>query len=297
MNLKTKSILFLLALLTLFSLESGFALASFGISPPSVVNKDLVPGSSFSQDVYLLQGASDTDLNVSVSVDAGLIGSWIKIENGTSFVIPRGTQKFPMKVSINVPSDAKFGEYKGIINIKTTPAGAQKDGVSINLGADLIVDIKVSSIKVSNFSIQNFDISDSAFGALLNFVMKVKNEGNVNNGPTKVTLSFFDQYHSQLLEEKELLITEKVKSFETKDISANFPNNFEAGSYWADVKIYSDDKVVVDSKLTFNITSGQPSSSNNVGEKAQSSNLTWMYSLIALILVLVVWFFAKRKAS
>src|SRR3989338_7763155 len=143
MNLKTKSILFLFVGLAFFSFQKDFALAGFGISPPSVVNYDLVHGSTYNQDINLVQGTPDSDLNVVVTVDAGEINNWIKIENGNSFIIKKGTSQFPMNVTITVPSDAKLGSYGGIINIKTSPAGAQKDGVSVNVGANIKVDLKV----------------------------------------------------------------------------------------------------------------------------------------------------------
>jgi LPXTG-motif cell wall-anchored protein len=297
MNSKTKSILFLSMLLASFSFQSNFALANFGISPPSIANKDLVPGSSYGQDVYLLQSSPDVSLNVTAEVDAGAINAWVKIVNGNSFVIPKGVKQFPMKVIVSVPLDAKLGSYKGKINLKTSPIGAKKDGVSINLGADVSIDVVVSSIKVSNFSIQNFEISDFTKGSMANLVMKVKNDGNVDNGPTKVSLSFFDQYHTKQLGQMEVLINEKVKSFETKDISATFANNLELGSYWADVKIYSDDKVVVDSKLTFNVISGQPKTGDNNQSIPLTSGLTWLYSLVFIVVILGVWFFLKKGKS
>lgn len=293
MNLKTKIILFSFAVLSIFSFQNNFALAGFGISPPSVTNKDLVPGSFYQQDVYLLQGVSDTAVNVEVTVDAGKINNWIKIENGNSFVIPKGTQKFPMKVSISVPTEAKFGQYKGTINIKTSPVGSPKDGVSVNVGANINVDLVVSSKEVSGFSVENFQISDIKKGFPISLSMRIKNVGNVENGPTKVSLTFFDQYHSQQVDQQEVLLTEKVKSFETKDIIVEFPNNLETGSYWADVRIYNNDEVIVDGKIVFAVLS-EPVASEAV-EKSNSS--VWTYVLIAILFVLGVLFFKKKKIS
>ena len=106
-------------------------------------------------------------------------------------------QQFPMKVAVTVPKDAKLGDYKGSIAISTSPAGDQKAGVSIVLGANVSIDLKVTSIKVSNFSIQNFQILSASKGSPIKLLIKVKNDGNVENGPTKASLTFFDQYHSK----------------------------------------------------------------------------------------------------
>jgi hypothetical protein len=295
MNLKTKTILFLFVALAFFSFQKNVALAGFGISPPSIVNKDLVPGSSYNKDIYLLQSASDSDLNVAATVDAGKISDWIKIGNGNNFVITKGTQKFPMTVSINVPADAKSGEYKGTINLKTSPVGNQQAGVSVNIATNITLDLTVSSKEVSSFSIQNFQIPDVASGTPISLVMKVKNEGNVESGPTKASITFFDQYHSKQLGQQDVPITEKVNSFETKDISVAFINNLVLGSYWADVKIYNNDKAIVDSKVVFAVVSQLPVTANE-NEKANSSAM-WMYVLIAIIIVLGALFFAKKQKA
>ncbi len=288
MNTKTKIILFLFAVTILFSFQKDFALAGFGISPPSVTNSNLVPGSFYEQDVYLVQSNPDVDLNATVTVDAGEINSWIKIENGNSFVIPKGKQQFPMKVDVSVPTDAKFGEYKGTISINTSPVGVQKDGVSIVLGANIKIDLSVTSLKVSDFSIQNFQILSASKGSPVKLVIKVKNDGNVENGPTKASLTFFDQYHSKQLGQQEVLITEKAKSFETKDITVEFPNDLDVGSYWADVKIYSDDKTIVDSKVVFDV---------GVGQTVSNLSLTssWSYILLFLIVLTGFLFYMKKR--
>ncbi len=288
MKTKTKIILFLFATIMLLSFQKDFALAGFGISPPSVTNSNLVPGSFYEQDIYLVQSNPDVDLNAVVKVDAGEINSWIKIENGNNFVIPKGMQQFPMKVAVTVPKDAKLGDYKGSIAISTSPAGDQKAGVSIVLGANVSIDLKVTSIKVSNFSIQNFQILSASKGSPIKLLIKVKNDGNVENGPTKASLTFFDQYHSKQLGQKEVFITEKAKSFEMKDITVEFPNDLNIGSYWADVKIYSDDKTIVDSKLVFDVGVGQAS--------GLSLASTWPYILLIIIVLTgFVLYMKKRK--
>jgi hypothetical protein len=293
MKLNTKTFIFLFAALTFFIFSGGAVFAGFGVSPASLLNKNLVPGSFFEQDIYLVQSQPDIDLNVVVTIDAGKINDWIKIENGNNFIIPKGTQQFPMKVNVNVPSNAELGNYKGTITVNTSPAGAQKDGVSVTLGANIAINLDVTSIKVSDFSIQNFQIPDAVKGSPIKFVIKIKNDGNVDNGPTKVGLTFFDQYHSQQLGQQEVAITEKVKSFQTKDISVEFPNNLDIGSYWADVKLYNNEETIIDSKIVFAVVS--PTDVKKEQEKFVFPDFSmiplWAYLLagaIVIILILVV---------
>lgn len=303
MYLKTKTPIFLLITLALFfGLKNEVAFAGFGVSPASVSNQNLVPGSFYEQDVFLVQSHPDVDLNAVVTVDAGKINNWIKIENGNSFVIPKDVQQFPMKVDVMVPSDAAFANYKGTITVSTSPVGVQKDGVSVTLGANIAVDLNVTSLKVSDFSIQNFQIPDTTVGSPIKFLIKVKNDGNVENGPTKVGLTFFDQYHSKQLSQQEEPITEKVGSFQTKDISVEFPNNLAVGQYWADVKIYSEDKTIVDSRIIFNVVKESPNASKNNGSINLSQLPAWAYLAIAIVgflivIVLIVGVLPRKKKT
>ena len=295
MKSKIKLFIFLAVSLVFFSSQTNTALAGFGISPPSLMNKNLVLGSSYQQIIYLVQNDPSMALHASVKIDTPKIDTWIKIENGNTFDIPKGVQQFPMKIDVVVPSDAPLGHYTGSIVVSTVPTTVNQGGVEVVLGGQINVALDVTSIQVSDFSIQNFNIPEVAKGSPIKFVIKVKNDGNIENGPTKASLTFFDQYHSKQLGQQEKDITEKVSSFQTKDITVVFPNNLDTGSYWADVKIYSSsNEVAVDSKIIFNVTSG---TQVGVGNKQKPfaffmPNLSaipfWVYLLAGAVLVIVV---------
>jgi hypothetical protein len=194
-----------------------------------------------------------------------------------------------MKIDVTVPADAQLGEYKGVINISTSPAGAPRNGVSVNLGGNVKIDLVVTSIQVSDFSIQNFKIPDVAKGSPIKFVIKVKNDGNTENGPTKADLTFFDQYGTSQLDQQTADITEKVQPFQVKDVSVEVPNNLDIGTHWAGVKIYSNDKTIVDSKIVFNVIA-QPAASKQQ-KAANALNISvWIYSavLAAAIILMVI---------
>lgn len=283
-----------------FIFQKNIVLAGgFGVSPSVISNQNLVPGSVFEEDIILVQSQPDVDLNAVVTVNAGKINNWIKIENGNNFVIPKGIQQFPMKVDVVVPPNADLGEYKGVIDVGTSPVGAQKSGLSVVLGAEVAIDLNVTEIKVSDFSIQSFQIPDVKKGLPIEFVIKVKNDGNVENGPTKVGLTFFDQYHDKQLGSEEKNITEKVPAFAVRDISVEFPNNLDVGTHWADVKIYNGDSVIADSKIVFNVV-GQLAAKKLFTMPNFSAIPFWEYLLataiiIIIILVIVIIIILRRK--
>jgi hypothetical protein len=290
MTLKTKvSILFL----ALFLFSAEYALAGFGVSPPYLLNKNLVPGSFYQQDIFLVQSQPTEDLQATVSIDAEKVKDWIKIENGNSFVIPKGTQQFAMKISVSVPPNAELGKYKGTITVNTVPKSNTREGVSVTLGANIAIDLDVTSIQVSDFSIQNFQIVDSAKGSPIKFIIKIKNDGNIENGPSKVALTFFDQYHNEQLDQQEKNVTEKVGSFQTKDISVEFENKLNEGQYWADVKIFNGEQVAVDSKIVFNVTASGVSEKKGGVFSFPSFPVIplWIYLTILIAVIILVLIF------
>jgi hypothetical protein len=298
--MKTK-IIIAISFLSLFFM-AGTALAGFGISPPNLINKNLVPGSNYEQTIYLVQNDPAEVLHATVSVDAGKANNWIKIENGNNFDIPKGIQQFPMKVSVAVPSDAELGHYAGSITVNTQPATVLEGGVRVILGGQININLDVTSIKVSDFSIQNFQIADVKKGSPVKLVIKIKNDGNVENGPTKASVVFFDQYHSKQLSQSEKDIVEKVQPFKMQDISIDFPNDLDVGSYWADVKIYSGDKAVVDNKMVFSVVN-EISGNNNQAKSVFFSYLPKISfkdyliasAVIIIIIVIVVLIFIFIK--
>ena len=81
MNKKIKVIIFLSVVFVFFTFQNSVAQAGFGVSPASVTNKNLVPGSFYEQDIFLVQSKPNEDLNAVVVIDAGVANSWIKIKN------------------------------------------------------------------------------------------------------------------------------------------------------------------------------------------------------------------------
>ena len=103
MNFRRKIFVGLLTLV-FFGAGAGIARAGFGISPPAVTNESLLPGSSDEQIIYIVRSEPNEALLATVKIDAVDINSWITVENGNSFEIPKGIQQFPMQVRVDVPA-------------------------------------------------------------------------------------------------------------------------------------------------------------------------------------------------
>ena len=136
-------------LLLLIGSESVFA--GFGITPPYVKSKSLTRNSIFEKTIFLVRSDPVNDLRIEAVIDAPDIESWITIDKGSEFIMERGQVKLPMKVTVQVPDDVEFQNYRGAIRIRTSNADNSRSGsgaVSIALGAQIDIDLTNISLSI-----------------------------------------------------------------------------------------------------------------------------------------------------
>jgi hypothetical protein len=258
-------ILFFISIIVLIGAPKSVS-AGFGISPPYLKNQQLVPGSKYVQQITLLRSDAAEDLKATVKVNAPEIASWITIDKGEEFILPKGQVQIPMIVTVNVPKNAEIGNYKGSINIKISSANNIDSGVAIALGARVDVDLNVTNLTFTDFivhstTIPDFELLDwpwnwkifSAFLHRVSVVMSVENIGNVKVAPSKVSLELYDISKTKLLESSINKSIDQVDSFSTKQVTAYFPTKLSDGQYWGKVKIYKDENIVNVYEIAFTI--------------------------------------------
>jgi len=255
-------ILFIFGLIFLL-LKASFASAGFGISPPYIRNENLVRGSRYEQKIVLVRGEPTEDLKAQLVINVSGANDWISIDKGTEFILPKGEKKVPIVVKVDVPRQAKFGEYKGTIRIKTSPLETEKrGGVSIALGAQIDVDLRVIKKEIIDFAVRGVKVQDLEeghkfwwmdFPGKIKFMMRIENKGNVEVGPSKVTIDIYDTQGEKLLEKLETRKIGKVPSFETGEVIAYFLTNLKPGSYSARYKIFKGEEIVAEGELSLSI--------------------------------------------
>ncbi len=257
------------------------AFAGFGISPPFIKNQQLVPGSKYDQTITLLRSSADEDLRAEVKVNAPQIASWITIDKGNDFILPKGEYQVPMVITINVPKDAELGNYKGNINIKITSAGRDaKQGVAIALGARVDVDLTLTNVSYADFLVRVAAIPDfellsppwswrifSYFLSRVRVVMNIENIGNVKTAPSKVTLEIYDLSKNKLLESGEDDAIKQIEPFSTRETVASFPTRLADGQYWGKVKVYKGLSITNVYEIAFTIAKpgGLPKGTASLG--------------------------------
>ena len=228
-----------------------FIQAGFGVSPPNVSNDRLTPGSHFEKTIYLVRGQPEEELSARVSIDAPEIEDWIKIDKGLKFPLPKGEQKVPMKIIIDVPSDAPLGAYDGYIRVRAVPSIGQEGKVATVLGIRIDINLMVTEKGFSDFKIRGVDIADFERGSPLVVFIILENTGNTKIRPSKVHLDIYDLSHRRLLKSGDILETGWVAPFETKQISGELEIDLELGEYWADISVYKEDESLGIYKIYF----------------------------------------------
>ena len=226
------------------------AQASFGVTPPYVKNATLIRNSVFEQKITLVRGNPDQDLLATIEWDVPEAGGWISVDKGTEFTLPKGEQKVPITVRIDVPEDAEFKNYSGKLYVRTRSAKEQTgSSVAISLGARINMDFTVVDKEIYDFGVRRIRVSDLNegherawldFPGKINFLVTIHNTGNVPVAPGKITMDIKDRNTRDQLEHTENSNNlKKIEPFEEGEILAELPTFLPAGSYLAEYKIYN----------------------------------------------------------
>jgi len=254
----------LTAVLAMLLGNAGVALAGFGITPPYVNNDRLTRGTVYTQQINLVRSDPNQDLQTDITVNVPGADDWVSVDRGLSFILPKGQQLVPINITVRVPANAEYKEYRGAVRIRTSAAGPPPPGggVTIALGAQVDVDLKVVD-KIYDFNVRRIRISDLEAGRTkwglyfpgkIRFAMTIENTGNTAFGPTKVHFDLYDNNMENLLESDDNTNSiEKVPAFGTKEVIAELPTHLGQGLYKAKFTIYKNEEIAQQGQITVSI--------------------------------------------
>ena len=231
------------------------ARAAFGISPPFLNAGHLVPGVNYTQTVYLVQDHPDQDLSVKAALTIpDRIASWITVDKGFNFVIPKDVRQFPVQISVHVPEGEGIGKYSG--NLSFTGQPSQTGQVTIALGVNVAINLTVGTGIYEQYSVPLVRFPDIEEGWSPRVYVKFKNDGNIPESFDSATFEIFDQYDAIRLAyiQKQSGFIE-TPPFTTNEYTLEFPTDFYLGigEYWGVVTFYKEQKVVATQKTIFNV--------------------------------------------
>lgn len=235
-----KGILFVIGTLLFWGGLTNVAFAGFGITPPYVRNDTLRQGSEYTQEIIIVRSDPVEDLNAELTYNLPGYESWFSSDRGTKFILPKGESQVKLHITVRVPDDAKLGAYNGNIRIRTYSSENSTSGVSLALGAQIDVHLKVVD-QVFNFEVRRVELSEAeegykkwwlSFPGKVKFAIYLENTGNVPAAPYKVTLSTYDVTGTQLLEtSSNTNRIDTILPFDTKKVYAYMPTWLPPGSY------------------------------------------------------------------
>lgn len=235
-----KGILFAFLTLLTWGGLTNVAFAGFGITPPYVRNETLRQGSEYTQEIIIVRSDPVEDLNAELTYNLPGYESWFSSDKGTKFILPRGESQVKLHITVRVPDDAKLGPYNGNIRIRTYSSENASTGVSLALGAQIDVHLKVVD-QIFDFQVRRVELGEAeegykkwwlAFPGKVKFALYLENTGNIPAAPYKVSLATYDVTGVQLLETTEN--TNRIDSilpFDTKKVVAYIPTWLPPGSY------------------------------------------------------------------
>lgn len=267
--------------------------AAFGVSPPWIKNYNLLPGSHIEEEIILSRSDPDEDLKAKVIYALPEeMADWVSLDKGDEFLLPKGEMRIPVKVTIDVPQDARLGRYKGGIKIETIPdkEGAMV-GIAIALGIE--IDLEVVNKEIEGMVVRYLNMAGTFVeGKPIVLLMRIENTGNVQTRPDKVVAEFYDKYRTELLTTVEDNDVGWISSFATQEIFAEFPAKFKPGTYWTNIKIYKNDEMVREDWFIFDITE------RNLPfllEKLDENKLYILSGLAMAALFFVLWKMFSKK--
>lgn len=275
-------------LITALLLSLPLLSSAFGVSPPWINQSNLVPGSHFEKEIFLVRANAEEPLNIEAQFDVPEeIRSWFSIDKGLKFTIPAGTQKFPIIVNIDVPKGTELGFYKGFLRVRSLPKTDELKftGASIATGARIDINLTVGDNIVVDFAINKMDILDIKEGEPAQVLVRMENRGNVETALDRANFELFDKYGEVRLGFAQTENLPKVPPFKTKEFVLDFdlPIKLAIGEYWAKATVYKDGVSAGEIKTVFNVT------------EKKSGPIIWVGGAVGLIILAGASFWIRRK--
>jgi hypothetical protein len=247
--------------ITLAALAAVLLLASqaqatiLGVGPAKLEFRDATRGESYLGHLT----ASTTDKKLQCKLTAtGDIAEWIKLGNDT-FTLTSGAQyRFPVRV--NVPKATPNGVYKGIIEIKSTPADEGGAGTGMNVGAAIYITTSVTVTGADGdwFRVTKVTVSNANAGGLIDAEITVRN--NAGRKITPATTLRVQSRDKKRTYATSSITSQPIDAMSAGTITARLPTTgMEPGLYAIAVNVKVDAKDLWNSDETFYILNPEAS--------------------------------------
>ena len=270
--------------------------AGFGVSPSNIDSQYLKPGAHFEQTFTLSRSGNLEEMQITIEPALKQMDTWFSYEPGKVFLFKRGEETLQFKVIVNVPSDAKYQGYDGVIRVMAVPTDRSVAGVSITQGVRLDAQLIVTETDYQDLAILSITAQDTQNSNDLKINITGENKGNVDASPT-VKIKIMNLL-KEVVEEHEITNIGSIKPNETQTLIARFKSELPSGEYFVEVSVYLDGKELRRETLVINIENvpiEEPKEGEDkgffysIGSILTTIKDVWPYILIALIIVIIAY--------
>lgn len=276
--------------------------AGFGVSPSNIYHEYLKPGGHFEQKITLSRSDPDEDLEVIVEPALEEMRDWFKFDPGMKFTFPKGEKRMSLTAIVDVPSDAPYKTYQGIIRVKAMTKESVAGGVAVVKGARVDVELVTTKVNVTELEVRQMKMRDVVGGETLKLEIEATNKGNTEISPTaRVKIMNLQMQTLEELEDSEVGV---LKPNETKTLVAEFETKLGQGEYFAEAAVLGEGVVVRKERLVFRISEREkieemvisPKKWGEIGKLVGDRQYLTKLAieiLMATIIVLLVWYGKK----
>lgn len=256
-NKLLSSLIVMFAGIVLFAPSNALA-AAFGISPTSIANENLKPGSNF---IYIIN-LSANELPEEMTVHTELEGDpeimqWLTVVNKDSLVMANGRSNVPMSVNVHVSEDAKVGKYQGKLKLSMAPKKGPTNGISVLLGANVNIKLGVVDYDITDYWVQTISADSIIEGQAIDLRLSIKNLGNTILTNVMTNISLTDIKTGAKVASgsaSELNTVVQPQTMADAELSVPVPN-LQAGDYWLDIDAFKDGRSTYKNRLHFTVES------------------------------------------
>lgn len=228
---------------------------SLGISPPSIRNSMLLPGSKYEQEIVLSRSQPESTAIANITLE-GDLAEWITFSPSNQVTMPQGEQRVTIKAIVNVPQDAALGDYKGTAYVKLQDPNASGQ-VILAPAVAIDINLKVGTESYSILKVLTAEIPDSFQNGDITLKLKISNEGNAPKALSKVIVKFMDM-NKQELKTYETNAIQATASFSIEEQSIIIPDQgLEVGEYFVEVEAFDGITSLYKDTLVFNVLEQQ----------------------------------------
>ncbi len=236
----------------LFASTSQVQALTISVSPTSLINKQLLVGTTSTYNyIFALTDLSE-DMNVTITSNIPGLDNWLTVSPGKTFIYKKGQVNQEIALTFAIPAGAVLQKYTGNIEISSGKSVLDTGVANLNSGVNLDVDVELTNLQVKDLKVTAVTVEPGMQDQDLVINTTIYNLGNVSAALNKAVLKISDINGNEISTLAGANF-ESIEPLTNKLTQVTFKNELDAGQYFADLELFFENKSVYAGKLMFNV--------------------------------------------